>query len=446
MADPLKKIVDRIKNLNEKIWTSSPKAGSGWESFFLKQLKILFLAGRGFSNDKVQLRASALTFYSLLSLVPVIAIGFAIAKGFGLDKDLEELIMQNVNTIEQYQVVSDILYKGRSALEQTSGGYIAGVGIIILLWSVMSLLENIEQSFNYIFQVRVPRPWYRKITDYFSILLIAPVFIVLSSSLTVFISTKLTEFMSAAPILAFFKPVISFLIKFAPYLLSWITMTILFIIMPNTKVRFGPAVISGIITGTILHLLQWLYIDLQWGIAKLNTIYGSFAAIPLFIIWLQSTWIVVLIGAELTYANQNIKRFELEFESLNISHQQRRALVLMIMKKIIHNFSVGDKAVSTEQIASELNIPVRLTREILQDLNSIHLVSQIQENTDEQCYQPGLDINKLTISYVFSKMDDKGESKIKIEENEDYGRIIRILDEFDNLVEKSGRNVLIKDL
>ena len=120
--------------------------------------------------------------------------------------------------------------------------------------------------------------------------------------------------MARSSILEFFKPIVGFLIKLAPYVLTWIALTILFIIMPNTKVKFNPALISGIVAGTILQFLQWLYIDLQFGISKLSAIYGSFAAIPLFIIWVQSSWIILLLGAELSFANQNVSRYEFESE------------------------------------------------------------------------------------------------------------------------------------
>lgn len=445
MADPVTRTMDWIKQLNEKIWRTPKKEVNKWESFIYKQLRIIILAARGFANDKIDLRASALTFYSLLSLVPVIAIAFAIAKGFGLDKNLEQAIIENASF--QPEVTEFLLTNARSALEKTRGGYIAGVGMLILFWSVMSLLENIEKSFNHIWQVRTARVWYRKFTDYFTFLLIAPIFIILSSSLTVFITTELDKFMSNAPILTFFKPIVIFLFKFAPYFLFWISMTILFIIMPNTKVKFKPALISGIIAGTILHLLQWVYFELQFGITSLNAIYGSFAAIPLFIIWLQTSWIIVLLGAELTYANQNIRRYEQEFESLKISYFQKRALVLMIMKKITKHFSAGEKPLSAEKIALALNIPVRLTTDILQDLNSIDLVSVVNENNNsEQLFQPALDINKLTISYVFSRMDQEGQSHITISKNVDYGRIVTLLEKFDTMIDQSGNNILVKDL
>jgi membrane protein len=253
--------------------------------------------------------------------------------------------------------------------------------------------------------------------------------------------------MTRAPILDFFKPVISFLFRFAPYLISWIILTILFIIMPNAKVKFVPAMISGIVAGTILQVLQWIYVDLQFGITKLSAIYGSFAAVPLLILLLQSSWIVVLLGAELSFANQNFSHYELESVSLNISNYQKRALVIMILHMIIRNFSIGERPISAETIAHHLKIPVRLSREILQDLTNAKLISVLHENEHkERLYQPALDINKLTISYVFSRLDKKGISQIAVSKTKDYNKVISILDKFDRLMAKSDSNILIKDL
>ncbi len=445
MENPVSWVLDQIKRLNDAIWNTPLSEISRGKTFIFKQLRIFVLAAKGFSNDKVQLRASALTFYSLLSVIPVAAIVFAIAKGFGLDQTLQDQII--IKSQSEKEVLSWLLQNARSAIEKTSGGYIAGIGIIILFWSVMALLNHIESSFNHIWQIRSSRPWYRKFTDYLTIMLIAPVFIILSSGITGFIITKLPAFMSNAPILDFFKPVISFLVKFIPYFISWVTLTILFIIMPNAKVKFVPALISGIIAGTILQGIQWLYIDLQFGISKLNAIYGSFAAVPLFIIWLQSSWIVVLLGAEISFANQNISRYEMESEALNISNYQKRALVLMIMHMIIRNFSLGEKPISASFIASKLKIPVRLSRDILQDLSSVNLVSIIHENEEkERLYQPALDVNRLTVSYVFSRLDKKGIEQIMVIRNKNYEKIISMLEKFDKLIAKSDSNILIKDL
>lgn len=445
MTNPVSWIIKKGKHLNDAIWHTSLSDISKSKSFIFRQLRIFVLAARGFMNDKVQLRASALTFYSLLSIIPVAAIAFAIAKGFELDQKLTQLLSEEFQS--QPEVLNWILSSATSALQETRGGYIAGVGIIILFWSVMSLLDQIESSFNHIWQIKSSRPWYRKFTDYLSIMLIAPIFLILSSSITVFVGTELSDFITRSSILEFFKPVVSFLVRFAPYLLTWVALAILFTIIPNTKVKFMPAFVSGIVAGTILQLLQWLYIDLQFGISKLSTIYGSFAAIPLFILWLQSSWIIVLLGAELSFANQNLSRYEFESEALNVSHYQKRTLVLMIMKLIIRNFNMGEKPIGAEYISRTLKIPVRLVRDILQDLNTVELVSEIHEKEHlERLYQPAMDINKLTVIYVLNRLDRKGTEHQIFVKSKEYNKITAMLEKFDRLIAKSDSNILVKDL
>ncbi len=445
MANPVSWALTQVKRLNDTIWHTPLSELSKRKTFLIKQLRIIVLAGRGFLNDKVQLQASALTFYTLLSIIPVLAIAFAIAKGFGLDQNLETMMNEK---LQAYPEVLDLLVKNaRNALQETSGGYLAGVGVVILFWSVMSLLDHIESSFNHIWQITSARPWYRKFTDYLTIMLIAPVFIILSGSITGFVRTELTDFISRAPILTFFKPVISFLIKSAPYFLTWLTLTLLFIVMPNAKVKLKPALISGIVAGTILQVLIWLYMDLQFGIYKLSAIYGTFAAFPLFVLLLQSIWIIILLGAELSFANQNISRYEFESEALNISNYQKRALVLMIMHLIIRNFSLGEKPVSAEAIGKLLKIPVRLAREILSELSNVELVSIIHEHQQkERLYQPAMDINKLTVSFVLSRLDKKGTERRVVLKSREYETVVKMLDKFDKLIARSDYNILIKDL
>jgi membrane protein len=445
MINPVSWMLDLFKRLNHIIWHTPLSEISRGKTFVFKQLRIIVIAARGFYNDKVQLRASALTLYSLLSIIPIVAIVFAIAKGFNVVDKIKILVEEKFPS--QQENFKWLWTEAEKAINGTSGGYMAGIGIIIFFLAVMSLLNNIESSFNHIWQIRSARPWHRKFTDYLTIMLIAPVFIILSSGINFFISTQLPEYMINAPILDFFKPVISFLVKFAPYLLSWIALTVLFIVMPNAKVKFVPALISGVIAGTILQGIQWLYIDLQFGITKLGYLYGSFAAVPLFLVWLQTSWIVVLLGAEISFANQNISRYEMESEALNISNYQKRALILMILHMVIRNFSLGEKPISSSYIAANLKIPVRLAREILQDLSSVNLVSEIHEHEEkERLFQPAIDINKLTVSYVFSKLDKKGIEQIMVIRNKDYEKVITILEKFDRLIAKSDYNILIKDL
>ena len=442
MADPVSWALGKIKQANDYIWNTSISDISRGKSFLIRQLRIIVLAARGFMKDRVQLRASALTLYTMLSIIPFAAIAFGVAKGFALDQKLQELLIKEFQN--QPEVLTWILDQAGNAMQATRGGYIAGVGLIILVWSVISLLDQIESSFNHIWQIQVSRPWLRKFTDYIAILLIAPVVLVLSSSLTVFVTSELY---SNTESIRFIRPIIGFLIKIGPYVLTWIGLTILFIIMPNTKVKFIPAFVSGVITGTILQLLQWLYIDLQFGISKLSAIYGSFAAIPLFIIWVQASWIILLLGAELAFANQNVTRFEFEYQSLNVSQHQKKALSLMIMKTIVNNFTMGEKALSSEGLSRNLRIPVRLVRDILQDLTDSRLVSVIhEEEHHDRLYQPAMDVNKMTVSFILSKLERKGSDQQLFNQNGEYDKMTGMLDEFEALIAASESNILINDL
>ncbi len=448
MANPVSWSFNQVKKWNGAIWHTPLSELSRRKSFFVRQLRIFVVATRGFYNDKIQLRASALTLYTLLSIIPVFAILLAIAKGFGLDQNLEYTITHSKEFMQYNNILQPLLEKGKSTVAATEGGYIAGIGVIILLWAAISLLGQIETSFNHVWQISTARPWYRKFTDYMTIMIIAPVFLVISSSITVYVnSDKMVAFMEQAPIIAFFKPIITFLIKLVPYIIVWAVLTLLFMVMPHTKVKFVPALVSGIIAGTALKITQWLYLDLQFGITKLNAIYGGLAAVPLFIILLQTSWLIILLGAELSFANQNVSRYEFESGALNISHFQKRALALMIMHMIIRNFSVGERPISAETISKTLKIPVRLVRDILQDLSNAQLISEIHEHEQkESLYQPALDIHKLSVSYVLSKIDRKGTDQKIVIRNNEYNRVVAMLEKFEKLAAKSDSNIFIKDL
>src|SRR3972149_3873262 len=287
------KIISFIKT---DIWRIRLEELPRQKSFFIKQLRIFLLAFRGFTEDKCQLRASALTFYSMLSIVPVIALIFAIGKGFGLEKLLEKQLSTMLKG--QQEVMQQVLTFANSLLENTSGGLIAGVGVVLLLYAVMQVLSNIENSFNDIWQIKRDRSFVRKFSDYLSIMLIAPVLIIMSGSITIFITTQITRITESIELIGFFSPLIFLLLKLLPYCMIWLLFTFIYIVMPNTKVNFKSALIAGIIAGTIFQVSEWAYISFQIGVAKYNAIYGSFAAMPLFLIWLQTSWLIVLFGAE----------------------------------------------------------------------------------------------------------------------------------------------------
>ena len=222
---------------------------------------------------------------------------------------------------------------------------VAGIGSVILFWSVIQVLNNIELSFNDIWQVKKARTPVRKFSDYLAMMIIAPFAIALSGSFTVKINQAANNFEFIQPIL-----------KLVPFASMWLLFTVIYIVMPNTKVKFKYALIAGIVAGSLTMLLQWGYFEFQIGVTRFNTLYGSFAAIPLFLLWLQITWLIVLMGAEISFAYQNIESYEYEEDALSLNHDNKRILSLLITQHVVKNFEEGGTPRTNEQLSHELGI------------------------------------------------------------------------------------------
>jgi len=436
------KIVDFIKT---DIWRISLKDLSRMKSFFIKQLRTVLVAIRGFDEDKCLLRASSLTFYSLLSIVPVVAMAFGIAKGFGFESLLEKQLFEKLPG--QKEVLVQVVDFARALLENTKGGMIAGIGIIVLLWSVIKLLGHIESSFNEIWGIKKSRTAARKFSDYLSIMLISPIFVVVSGSVTIFITTQITHITETVSLLWVFSPFIIWILKLLPYFLIGALFTIIYLLMPNTKVNFKPGVIAGMIAGASYVVLQWGYINFQVGIAKYNAIYGSFAALPLFLIWLQLSWLIVLFGAEISFAIQNVDTYEFEHDCQGISPALKKLLSLQIVHSMVKAFSNGEMPLTASRISSVHEIPIRLVRRILYELADSRIISvtHIGESM-EPAYQPARDTNLLTINYIIEALEQRGDDNIPFAQSRELRALSDALEEFRNTIEKSPTNRLLKDI
>jgi len=415
------------------------------KSFIIREIRILVLAFKGFTEDKVQLRASALTFNTLLSIVPIAALAFGVAKGFGFEKKLETEIMSSFEGHQE--VMNYVLVLARGFLQNTKGGFIAIIGLAILFWSVMQVLGHIEKSFNHIWQIKKSRHWGRKFSDYLSIMIFGPLLLIVAGSVNVYISTTVDVISDKVAVVHTIEPMIAFLLKFTPYFIMWLVLTLLYLIMPNTKVKFKSALVAGIIAGTMFQITQFMYIHFQVGVTKYNAIYGSFAAFPLFIIWLQISWLVVLLGAEISFANQNVQKYEFEYESLKVSQYHKRILTFMILSIIVKRFVAGDPPLSAVGLSKLLQTPVRLSRDILYNLNQAGLVTEINVETPrERLYQPAIDISKLNIHFVLSKLENLGSGDVPVMKNNEYKKIEGLIFEFGEKLRKSSVNILVKDI
>ena len=413
--------------------------------FWITQLRILVLAMRRFVEDKCDSRASALTFYSLLSIVPVVAMGFAVAKGFGFEKILAAQLVEKLEGHEE--VAERIIGFAQSMLENTKGGAIAGVGIVVLFWTIIKVLGNIEASFNDIWGVKTSRKMGRKLADYLSVMLICPVLLITASSVTVLVKTQVTAMVERLSFLGYFANVIIFFLRLLPYGVIWLVFTFIYAFMPNTKVGLKSAVWAGIVAGTIYQLTQLVYITFQIGVANYGAIYGSFAALPLFLVWLQLSWVILLFGAELSFAHQNVSTYEFESDCRNVSHAFKQLVALLITCTCAKRFLMAEPPLTAEEISRETEVPIRLVRSVLFELTEIRILSQAYlDNRDEVAYQPACDVQSLTAAGIMEKLDEAGIATIPIAESDDLDRVREALTRLREAVRQSRANLELEEL
>jgi membrane protein len=434
-----------IKFFDRDIWRIHTKKLPPRKSFLIKQLRVMVLAVREFRGNQCQLNASALTFYTLLSIVPVVAMAFGIAKGFGFDQLLEKQLLAKFPG--QEQTLGQIIGFANNLLKDTQGGLVAGVGVIVLFWTVIKVLNSIENSFNDIWGIKKGRSFGRKVSDYLSIMLICPFFVIASSGVTVFLSTQIEMIVQKLAFLGSFGSLVLFSLHILPYAIMWVLFSFIYIFMPNTKVNFSSGIIGGIVAGTIYQVVQIVYIKFQVGVGNANVIYGSFAAIPLFLIWLQVSWRVVLFGTEVSFAHQNVDTYEFEHDCLNVSHNFKRMLSLQIATILVKRFVAGQPPLTASRISDQIDVPIRLVQDILFELTEAGIISEIKDVTyKESAYQPARDINQLTICSVNDVLDKKGASDIPVARTAELEKIQVSLKDFEVQIKRSVANCLLKDI
>ncbi len=431
--------------IKRDLWRLRPDELPGKKFFLIRQLRCTVLTFRGFLDDNCMLRSSALTFYTLMSIVPVFALAFAIAKGFGFEKVLENELLDKFAMHQA--VVENIFAFAKNYLEKARGGVIAGVGIFLLLFTVFKLLSNIERAFNEIWGIKKDRLFGRKLGDYLIITAVAPFFLILASSITVYVTSFLSTF-TETPYSSVFNPLIYIALKLLPFMLLWFVFTFIYMFIPNTKVTFRSGLCAGIIAGTAFQFSQHLYVMLQIGVSKYNAIYGSFAALPLFLMWLEMSWMIVLFGAELAYAFQNVDTYDFEPDSKNASLSTQRLVALFIVSEICKRFENADPPLTAQIISQRMEIPPSLANRVIHDLEKCGIVSKVEASPDDselKGYHPATSTEKLSVQFVLQKLESEGSSDIPIKECPQIEKIKASLDQLRQAVNKSKGNILLRD-
>lgn len=392
-------VLDTVKFFTYDIWHINSRDRSVKRIGLYNVLKSFILAIQNIRGERLSMRAGALTYSTLLSIVPILAVLFAIARGFGFQNIVESELFRYFSG--QEELLKEVMVMIDNSLQYANGGIFLGVGIVLLLWTVFGLFQKIETNFNEIWQIQRQRSNVRRFTDYLALLIITPIFLVCNAGVSIWLNSI------AGHELYLFTPFVTFLVHSLPWLITILLFVFFYMYVPNTKVKFGSALFAGILAGVAFQLFQLIYISGQLWISKYNAIYGSFAALLLFLLWMQYSWFIWLFGAELAFAHQNVSRFDFEQETRFISQRERDFALLIIMRLIVRRFAEGKSPYSADAIAEEFRIPTRLTTDTLGMLMRAGLIRETpaDETGMVVAYLPASDIGQLSVARFFERID-----------------------------------------
>ena len=408
MGDKIQKVVEFF---NIGIWRITAKDASPVKFLLVQVVKTLMIAVRFFLTKRVMQKASALTYSTLLAIVPILAVVFAIARGFGFSKYIEMWFREALTA--QPQAAEIIIGFVNSYLVHTQSGVFLGIGLLFMLYTVLMLVSNVEDAFNEIWQVTKPRSLFRTFTDYLML-----------------------------------GPFRRFLIDLTPYVLMSGMFIALYIFMPNTHVPVKHAVVPGILAGVAMQGLQLFYIHAQIFLSGYNAIYGSFAALPLFMLWMQISWTICLFGAELSYANRHLDYYDYDTNTEELSYRYRTMLCAMLMSCICKRFADGKKPYSASKLRKETKIPIRIVNDLLMQLIKAGMVVEVtsDEKSETSHFMPAEDINNLTLGKMVERLEAQGHWKIDLDVSsqmtKEWAKAIRLRSDYLH----SLRNIKLQDL
>lgn len=430
--------IDRIKGFYEYctngVWSDPHNTMS------VKLIKTLNLTFSAFFNSSIQVKSMALTYTTVLSIVPAFALLIAIGRGFGLQDVLQSSLYELLPS--QHQVISTALTFVDSYLKSTTQGIFVGVGIVFLLWTLTSLLSSIEDTFNSIWGVRQSRTIYQKITDYISICLLVPVLMICSSGISVFMSSVIQSNLS----LPFLTPIVNWTLELIPFVLCWLAFTLSYYLIPNTKVQFKYAAIAGVFAAIGFQVLQMLFLNGQIYVTKYNAIYGSFAFLPLLLIWLQFSWTVLLTGCMISYSMQNVFTFNLMGDEEAISNRGWHLVAIIVMAVVSKRFIEKSQPMSEQEITVGYYLPIRIVGRVTEKLRKAGLIYDVILDKDKRAISPAFEPDELTVAEFLEKLDLVGVTDFVPEFDKIYGALLNQTEECYNKSYHEFSYLLLKDV
>jgi membrane protein len=374
--------------------TENPEEWYGLKGRIFSFFQLVYSIATSFSAHQGPMRASALTYTTVLSLVPFLAIAFSVLKGLGAQNTLEPLLQQFAGDSEE--TISRLV----AYVNNTNMKSVGAIGLVMLILTVVSLMGSIEEAFNAVWGVRETRSIQRRFSDYLSVVIVGPILLLVATSMT---STLQSQWMLQWLIHnTYLGDAILMIFRLLPYLSIWIAMVFLYIFIPNTRVRFASAVTGGVIAGTAWQLAQWVYFYFQVGVANYNAIYGTLAALPIFLVWIYTSWLIVLFGLEIVFAHQHRGHGPFGSSTFNLTSTAREQLALALLVQVNLQFQKGGVPPSAQFLADELNVPLLLLETVFDDLARLGCL--VATSGREPGWLPARDPSEVQVSEVIGAL------------------------------------------
>lgn len=394
---------DLTRKIHASVWERDPGGLPYWPSAILHALRAFWASMRDLRSGQLSLRAMSLVYTTILSIVPFLAISFSVLKGFGVHEQLETTMMSALLPLGEKGV--EIGIRIVEFVENVKVGVLGSVGLALLLYTVISLMQKIERAFNFIWHVATERALAQRFSDYLSVIVIGPVlvFASLGVSASLMSASVVTTLTAIEP----FGTIIHFLSGLLPFALVVAAFTFIYIFMPNTKVKLRSALAGAVVAGLLWHFAGKLFTSFVVSSAQYTAIYSAFAGLIVFMLWLYFAWLVLLIGASFAFYHQNPRQLSLQSAKQSLSIRMVERLSLALLADIASDYIAGGNRSTTEMLAGRLRLRADTADDLITALAGSGLI--VATNESPPCWIPARSPETLTLAEVMTAIRSAGE-------------------------------------
>ncbi|MBT5048737.1 MAG: YihY/virulence factor BrkB family protein [Rhodospirillaceae bacterium] len=400
----MRRLSDLFRRIHTSVWDTDLGALPFWYAAILHLLRAFWASMRDLRGGELSLRAMSLVYTTILSIVPFLAISFSVLKGFGVHEQLETTMMAALLPLGEKGV--DIGIRIVEFVENVKVGVLGSVGLALLLYTVISLMQKIERAFNFIWHVATERAFAQRFSDYLSVIVIGPVLVF--ASLGISASLLSGSVVTAVTAIEPFGTILHIVGRLLPFALVVAAFTFIYVFMPNTKVRLRSAFAGALIAGLLWLVAGKLFTSFVIESAQYTAIYSAFAALIVFMLWLYFAWLVLLIGASFAFYHQNPRHVSLLPEKQTLSVRMVERLSFALLAEIAGDFMSGDIKPNTETLARRLHLRADTAAELITALAAADLI--VATNASPRCWLPARAPNSLTLIDAMAAIRSAGEN------------------------------------